>query len=189
MAPLMIGLAFISDTFVRVLLTEKWLPCVPYLLIFCIVYLFYPIHTANLNAIKAMGRSDTFLVLEIIKKVIGVVTMLITMNISVLAMAYGMLITSFLCQVINSFPNRKLLNYKYFEQLKDIIPYIILATVMGILIYPFNKLGLPNMIILLLQIVIGGLFYVLASKHLKFDSYQYVVSVIKGYIGRKEFKN
>ena len=66
MAPLMMGLAFTSNNVIEVLLTEKWLPCVPFLCIFCITYVFYPIHTANLNAIKAMGRSDLFLKLEII---------------------------------------------------------------------------------------------------------------------------
>lgn len=78
MAPLMIGLAFCAKPIVRLLLTEKWLQCVPYLQIFCITYMFWPIHTANLNAIKAMGRSDYFLKLEIAKKIIGMILLLIT---------------------------------------------------------------------------------------------------------------
>ena len=82
--------------------------------------MFWPIHTANLNAINAMGRSDLFLKLEIIKKVIGLTLLFITMRISVMAMAYSLLVSGLLSQIINSWPNRKLLDYGYLEQLKDI---------------------------------------------------------------------
>lgn len=79
MSPLMMGLAFCATPIVEIVLTEKWLPCVPFLQIFCITYMFFPIHTANLNAIKAMGRSDLFLKLEIAKKIIGTVLLVSTM--------------------------------------------------------------------------------------------------------------
>ena len=90
MSPLMVGMAITAPVFVRLLLTEKWLPCVPYVRIFCVTYLFYPIHTANLNAIKAMGRSDLFLKMEIQKKIIGIILLLSTMWFGVMAMAYSM---------------------------------------------------------------------------------------------------
>lgn len=80
MAPLMMGLLFCAEPIVKLLLTDKWLPCVPYLRIFCFTYLFWPIHTANLNAVKAMGRSDLFLRLEIIKKAIGLILLLLTIE-------------------------------------------------------------------------------------------------------------
>lgn len=67
-APLMMLMTFCAEPLVRLVLTEKWLPCVPFLRICCITYMFYPIHTANLNALKAMGRSDLFLKLEILKR-------------------------------------------------------------------------------------------------------------------------
>ena len=98
MAPLMVGLAFTSNNVVELLLTKKWLPIVPFLCIYCVSNMFYPIHTANLNAIKAMGRSDLVLKLEIIKKILGMLLLLITMNISVIAMAYSLLLSSFLSQ-------------------------------------------------------------------------------------------
>ena len=102
MMPAMIGLAVCAEPLVQLILTEKWLPCVLFLRIFCITYAFYPIHTANLNAIKAMGRSDLFLKLEIIKKTVGIIAILITMWISVQAMAYSFLVTTILNQIINS---------------------------------------------------------------------------------------
>ena len=110
MAPLMMGLAFTGVPLVRLLLTEKWLPIVPFQVIFCITYMFYPIHTANLNAIKALGRSDIFLKLEIIKKVVGLIALVVTVPISVMAMGYSLLFTSLASQIINSWPNKKLLN-------------------------------------------------------------------------------
>ena len=109
MMPLMVGLAVCAEPLVSLILTDKWLPCVPFLRVFCFTYAFYPIHTANLNAIKALGRSDLFLKLEILKKVIDMTAILITMWISVEAMAYSLLITSVLSQIINSWPNNKLL--------------------------------------------------------------------------------
>lgn len=81
MAPLMMGLAFCAEPIVRIVLTDKWLPCVPFLRLFCISYMFWPVHTANLNAIKAVGRSDWFLKLEIIKMVVGLVFLLSSMGV------------------------------------------------------------------------------------------------------------
>ena len=102
MMPMMMGLAVCAEPTVRLILTEKWLPCVPFLRVFCFTFAFWPVHTANLNAIKALGRSDLFLKLEIIKKTMGLTAVLITMNISVMAMAYSLLVTSVLSQIINS---------------------------------------------------------------------------------------
>ena len=110
MAPLLVGLAACGRAFISLLLTDKWLPSYPYMVIFCITFMFYPVNTANLNAIKAMGRSDLFLKLEIIKKVVGIISILITFKISVMAMALSLLVTSVLSQIINSWPNKKLMN-------------------------------------------------------------------------------
>lgn len=79
--------------------------------IFCNIYIFYPINSANLNAIKAMGRSDLFLKLEIIKKIVGLIAIAVTVPISVMAIGYSLLFTSVTSQIINSWPNKKLLNY------------------------------------------------------------------------------
>lgn len=185
MAPLMMGLAFTANNVVEILLTEKWLPVVPYLCIFCITYMFYPIHTANLNAIKAMGRSDLFLKLEIIKKVIGITLLLITMNISVMAMAYSLIISSFLSQIVNAWPNKKLLNYSYIEQLKDIFPSIILAIFMGCIVSVFNLFNIPIILKLTIQVITGGIIYLVGAKVLKFDVFNYLFDIVKGILKKK----
>ena len=179
MAPLMMGLAFCAEPIVRLVLTEKWLPCVPFLRIFCITYMFYPIHTANLNAIKAMGRSDLFMKLEIAKKLVGMVLLLSTMWFGVMAMAYSLLISSVLGQIINSWPNRKLLNYGYLEQLKDILPGIALAVFMGCCVNLVGLFNLPNFITLLIQIPLGASIYIATSALLHLESFEYLMDMIR----------
>ena len=89
MAPMMMGLAACSESLVKVVLTDKWILCVPFLRIFCITYMFIPIHSSNLNAINAMGRSDLFMKLEIIKKIFEFTVLVLVMNKGVLAIAYS----------------------------------------------------------------------------------------------------
>lgn len=179
MAPLMMGLAATANSLVFLVLTAKWLPCIFYLRIFCITYMFYPIHTANLNAIKALGRSDMFLKLEIIKKVVGLALLALTVGISVKAMAYSLLLSSVLCQMINAWPNRKLLNYGYWEQLKDILPNIVLAAVMGILVHCVEFLEWSAVPTLCVQVLLGAILYVAGSMITKNDSFQYLWEIVK----------
>lgn len=180
--PIMMGLASCSKALISVILTDKWLPAMPYLIIFCIVYAFYPIHTANLNAIKALGRSDTFLRLEIIKKISNLVIIVCTMWYGVFWLALGSIIGSILGQLINSWPNRELLNYKYKEQLLDILPYIIISVCMGIVVYSLNFINIANWEILILQIIVGVVFYISISYVLKIDSFFYCVNIVKNLI-------
>ena len=187
MAPLMMGLIAVSSNLVKLVLTEKWLESVPYLCIFCITYMFYPIHTANLNAIKALGRSDLFLKLEIIKKIVGLTVILITMNISVWAMCLSLIFTSILGQIVNSWPNRKILNYSYLEQLKDILPSIFIAIIMGAIVYFMNFIPISNIFILLtLQVLLGGIIYIGLSKLFKIDSFEYLLNIIYSKLKRKK---
>ena len=184
MAPLMMGLAFMATPVVKLILTDKWLPCVPFLAIFCITSMFYPIHTANLNAMKALGRSDLFLKLEIIKKITGVAILLITMWHGVMAMAYSLLFVSVLHQIINAWPNKKLLNYGYLSQLKDILPGILLAAFMGACIYPMQFLHLPLIIIIIMQVISGAIIYIGLSKLLKLEAFEYLWDMVKPAMSR-----
>lgn len=184
MAPMMMGLAFCSDNIVRLVLTEKWIECVPYLRIFCITYMFWPLHTANLNAINALGRSDWFLRLEIIKKIMGLSVLLLTMWHGVMVMAYSLLLTSVLSQIINSWPNKKLINYSYIEQLQDILPSILSSVFMGICVSLVNIFKLPLLIKLIIQIILGVLIYISISEILKLESYKYIKNIAKSLIKR-----
>lgn len=184
MAPLMMGLTFCAEPVVRLILTDKWLPCLPFLRIFCVTYMFWPVHTANLNAIKAMGRSDYFLKLEIIKKIMGMIILLSTMWFGVMAMAYSLLLSSVLSQIINSWPNRKLLGYGYLEQVRDFAPGILLAVGMGICVYFVGYLPFPTIVTLLIQVVSGAIIYIGVSAILKLEEFEYLIGMLKSFLKR-----
>lgn len=185
MMPMMAGLAACAEPLVRLLLTEKWLPCVPYMQIFCVCYAFYPLHTANLNAIKAMGRSDMFLYLELVKKAVGILALVITMYMGVFYMALSRIFTGVLSQLINAFPNKKLLDYPYLEQLKDMAPSILLSALMGAGVYLLTFLGLNDFATLALQLICGVALYVVLSLLFRIDSFSYILSVIKNILHRR----
>lgn len=185
MMPLMVGLAAVAEPFVRLVLTEKWLPCVLFLRIYCVSFAFYPIHTANLSAIKAMGRSDLFLTLEIAKKVVGLIALFATMFISVEAMAYSLLVTTLTGQIINAWPNKKLLNYSYLDQVKDMLPQILLSCAMGAAVYFVSFLKLNDIVTLLIQVPLGAAMYIVLSHAFRLDSYAYMLDILKSYLKKK----
>ncbi|MBO7474716.1 MAG: lipopolysaccharide biosynthesis protein [Ruminococcus sp.] len=185
MMPFMAGLAMCAESIVNLILGKEWLPCVFFLRVFCFTFAFYPIHTANLNAIKAMGRSDLFLKLEIIKKAVSTVAIVSTMFISVKAMALSFLVTSIISQVINAWPNKKLLGYSYIEQVKDMVPQICLSLIMGAVVYCVEFLGLHYIITLCIQIAVGIVVYVAGSKLMKIDSFEYILDTVKKLIGKR----
>lgn len=184
-APLMMAVAFCAEPVVRLFLTDKWLPCVPFLRICCVTYMFYPIHTANLNAIKAMGRSDLYLKLEIIKKIMGLTLLLITYRISVMAMCYSLLVSDLCSQLINTRPNKKLMGYNYLEQLRDILPSLLLSVFMGFCMWTVSLLHLPDLMTLVIQIPLGLAVYLAGSALLKLDTFEYLWNVVKPKIQKK----
>lgn len=182
--PLMAGLAACAEPLVRFLLTEKWLPCVPYMQLFCLNYAFWPVHTANLNAIKAVGRSDVFLKLEIIKKVLETGILLVTMRYGVMAITLGLLASGFASIVINAWPNRRLLDLPLSRQLLDVLPALLLSLGMAAAIWPVTLLGLPDAVRLLIMVPAGVLIYVGVSALLKLDSFTYVLEIAKRLLRR-----
>ncbi|TGY42351.1 lipopolysaccharide biosynthesis protein [Clostridium sartagoforme] len=183
--PIMVGLAVVAEPLVRIILTEKWIECVPFLQVFCLSYALWPIHTANLQAINALGRSDIFLRLEIVKKIIGVIILAISMFYGVYAIALGGLFSGIISTFINSYPNLKLLNYSYKEQIKDIIPSLLLSIVMGGIVYSILYLNMSPYITLFIQIFIGCIVYIGLSKIFKLECYEYLLKIIKSLVKKK----
>ena len=133
-----------------------------------------------------MGRSDLFLRLEIMKKIVGLAVLLSTMWFGVMAMAYSMLLTSVTSQIINSWPNKKLLNYGYLEQLKDILPGIALAVAMGAVVSLANLLPVGEWARLAVQVPAGIAFYVLGSALLRLESFGYMRGLARERIGGRK---
>lgn len=121
--PLMVGVAVCSWSCIRLLYGEKWTPAVPYMMLSCFTFALWPFHTINLKGIQALGRSDVFLVLEIIKKSLVLVVIISAFRLGVFTwMAISAFALGPLCVIINSWPNRKLLNYTIGMQIKDVLP-------------------------------------------------------------------
>lgn len=178
--PMLLGLFAVADTMVLALLGEKWMICVPYLRIMCIAYSFWPIHITNLQAINAVGRSDIFLKLEVIKKSIGIMGLVIGAMYSPVILVSIKAGIDFLCTFINAWPNKKLLGYSISSQWMDIMPSMALSAVMCIFVY-FLQFALPGgpWGKLVMQIVAGALFYGGAAWILKMESFMYLLGMIK----------
>lgn len=174
-SPLMIGLAVVAEPLVRVLLTDKWIACVPMLQLFCLLYLVQPIHTANMQAIKAIGRSDVFAKLEIIKKSIELISLLMVMRKGVFAIVVNMTVLNILFVLVNMLPNVRLLNYHLMEQMRDILPNLLMGVVMGVTVYLLKFLHLPEVYLLVLQIVSGAIIYISLSAVTKNDELSYIL--------------
>lgn len=183
--PMMAGLIAVAKPMVVVLLGEKWLPCVPFLQLMCVAYSFWPIHIANLQAINAMGRSDTFLKLEIIKKAVGVVGLIIGIRFNVYVLVILKAVIDFICTFINAWPNKKLLDYSIIEQWKDILPSMGISIIMGICAYLVQFVIHNALICLVVQIVVGAGVYIGLAKLFKMESFTYLMDIVKSKLGKK----
>lgn len=179
--PMMAGLAAVAEPLVTLLLTEKWLPCVPYMQVYCITFAFYPVHSCNLQAINAMGRSDLFLKLEIIKKSYGIIALIIAVLCfdSPLAIAMTGLITTWISWFVNSRPNQKLLGYSMKEQMVDLVPSMVMSVLMAGCVLLIGMLQVPAIIRICLQVIGGILIYVAFSAILRVKPYYMLLSILK----------
>lgn len=185
--PVMMGLAAVSTSLVSLLLTDKWLPCVPYMMIYCVTLSFHPVHSCNLQAINAVGRSDIYLKLEIIKKIIGVITLMAAVAFfnSPIAIAMTGIFTTIISCFINAYPNKKLIHYSYFDQMKDLLPSFVLSLAMFVVVFAFKLLQLPAIIELIVQCVAGVAFYVGISMVLKLEPLNLVLGFLKNVLHKK----
>ncbi len=177
--PLLAGLAAVAEPLTVILLTEKWLPSVPYMQIICFTFMMMPIEIDNLQAIKAMGRSDIALKLEIIKKIIGVALLVASIPFGVMTIAISLLVGAVINAIVDAVPNKKLLGYGVGKQIVDILPSLLMSAVMFACVYPLKMLPLGNIPVLAIQIVTGIVVYVLLSLLTKNESMRYILAIIK----------
>lgn len=179
LSPMLFGLAAVAEPLIELVLTEKWLPCVPFLQILCMNCALIPLQTANLQAINAVGRSDITLKLNIIKKSVGIMLVLMFAPISVEAMAWAGVGSAAFALCVNSSPNRKLINYGIREQLCDVIPNWLLSVAMMLLVRLVSVLNLPLVPELILMILTGILSYVAMSVLFRVESFSYIWNLLK----------
>lgn len=185
--PAMFGMVAIAQPLVTIVLTDRWIPCVPIFQMLCFSYLLWPIHTINLQAISALGRSDIYLKLEILKKVVGIIILIITIPFGINIMVLGKIVMSLISTFINAYPNKKLLKYSYTEQLKDLSGYLLISIIMFLVIYPIQFLKINVWAVMLIQVSIGSIIYLAISYFLKTEAILYIMDLIK--IKIKEKRN
>ena len=177
--PLMIGLSSVAQPFVNIILGPQWGFCGQLLQIICFSMMWYPIHSINLNFLQVKGRSDLFLRLEIIKKILGVSVLCITAPFGLVVMCYGQIFNSIVALAINTYYTGKLINVGFLRQMRDLLPTMALCLTMFALILSVNSFLPGNMAKLCVGIVLGVAFYSLASYAFKFLELKELLSLVR----------
>ena len=177
MAPLLIGLILCSKEFVIAVLTDKWLPAVPFMQLLSVYYLIEPIMAFNKQIVIAAGKSALYLKMEIAKKTVGISLLLISVFCfdSVYAIALATVITQIIGLIIQSAPLKRIINYPLAEQIKDVAPSYILAVSMAAPIFAVKMLDISYLLKLIIEVIAGALFYLAGSMILKLKPYKYCV--------------
>ncbi len=176
---LMLGMATIAKPIILTLIGEKWEPCVIYLQMLCFVGMFYPLHALNLNMLNVKGRSDLFLRLEIIKKVLAVPVIVIAIFWGIKAMILGMIFLSLIAYYLNSYWSGRLIGYSFLEQIKDVLPSFMIAAVMSAVVFIEGMLfTLTPLPMLIVQLTTGAVLTFGLCECLRFKDYLYIKEII-----------
>lgn len=175
----MVTMAAIAKPLILTLIGENWMPSAAYLQLLTFVGILYPLHAINLNMLNVQGRSDLFLRLEIIKKILAIPVIIIGVLLGIKMMIIGMIIISVIAYFLNSYYSGQLIGYSSLQQIKDIFPSFILALFIGLMIYLIGLfLILPNYLILIIQLVSGGVLFFTLVELFKMKDYEYVKKIV-----------
>ena len=186
--PVMFGFAAIAEPAITVILGEKWLPAVPFLQILCAASAMRPIHSANLQAINALGRSDIYLRLAIIKNIMGLAVLFASVPFGIYAIAIGQIVYAILSALINAWPNKNLFGYSAKEQLVDILPALSLSILMGVLVYLISLAKIPALLMMVIQIAAGATIYLLLARLFRLESMSYIGNTVKEIFSKRKKK-
>ena len=177
--PLMVGLSALSEPLIISVLTEKWRAAIILLQVICFGMMWYPIHAINLNLLQVKGRSDLFLKLEIIKKIIGVTILCITVPIGLVAMCIGGIFSSIFCLAVNTYYTGKLINVGFWLQMRDLLPTLLLSLFMGVVVFLSVMFISSNIVKLVVGVAVGVIFYILVARLFKMEELSDLLSLVK----------
>ena len=175
---LSLGLAACAESFILVLIGEKWMPCVPYLQILSFGIMLYPLHALNINVLQVVGRSDLTLYLRIIKTALATIPLLLGIFFNIYYMLWGSVFMGFISFIINAYFPGKLISYTIKEQLLDILPSFLVAVIMAVVVYSISFLQLSIYVTLLLQLVLGAVVAIILCELTKLYEYQELKQLI-----------
>jgi O-antigen/teichoic acid export membrane protein len=180
-APLMFGAAAIAEPLFLLVLGKQWIAAVPFFQILCLGSMFLPIHSFNLNVLQVYGRSDLFLKLEIVKKSVIVITIIIAFQFGIYALVWSSVFTGFIALLINTHYSSIVIHYTTKKQLRDMLPIFILSAIMFIVMYLtfYFLLSFPLSVQIILPGIIGAVFYFTISSVFKIPSFLYLQTLIK----------
>ena len=177
---LMLGLAAIAKPMILVLIGDKWLPAVPFLQILCFNMMLYPLHSINLNMLQVQGRSDLFLKLEIVKKIVGVIPLCLGIFVNIYYMLIGSVFVGFFSYYLNARYSGPFLNYSIKEQVKDIMPGFSIALLVALPVYAISYLPLNPFILLPMQLLVGLLIVLILCEKAGLEEYKEIKSIVLG---------
>ena len=176
---LMIGMAAVAEPMVITLIGEPWRPCIVYLQLLCFVGMMYPLHALNLNMLTVQGRSDLFLKLEIIKKIMAIPVIIIGVMFGIKAMILGMIVNTQIAYFLNSYWSGKFIDYGVLEQIRDIFPSFVLAVTMALIVGAIGwLLPLGYSVKLMVQIVSGAILVFVIAEITKIDTYLFMKDIL-----------
>lgn len=182
----MISLGAVSEPLIYTLIGSKWHEAATYLPLICISMSLYPLHAINLNILQVLGRSDIFLYLEILKKIVGIVPIVIGIFCGIYYMLLASILTGVISLYLNTWYTGKTLNYSFWKQLRDITPSYFTALVIALAVYFLKYLSLPYYIVLMLQIIVGIVACITISEIFKFDEYKELKTIVIKVVNRKK---
>ncbi len=177
--PLMIGLAATADPLIRIVLTDRWEGAIYLLQILCFALMWYPVHAINLNLLQVKGRSDYFLKLEIIKKILGISILCITIPLGLVAMCYGSICSSILSLAINTYYTKKLIGYGFVQQMREMTHILLHALMMGVLVWGVVQLMPTLWLKLIVGIITGITYYLSGAWIMRFLEMKEVIAIVK----------
>lgn len=190
-APLMTILALLAEPIICLLFGEKWAPATPFMQLMCMYYAFWPVHTSNLQALNAIGRSDVFLRLEVIKKGIGVailcITLIVTQNLYIVVA--GKVLGSLLSILVNARPAKMHLGYSFAEQVKDIAPAYLISVVAGLISKAAIFLLGQNLLSYVAQAGVFLCVFLLLSAAIKSEALGYIRTILKEQMVRRKVQS
>ena len=180
----MLGLAAVSKAMIITLIGDQWLPAIPFLQIICLQMMLYPLHAINLNMLQVQGRSDLFLRLEIIKKSISVLPLLLGIFVDIYWMLGGSVITGFISYYLNAYYSGRFLNYSIKEQIKDILPSFLVALTMALAVYALSFIDIAPLLLLILQLAVGLIMTVALCEITKLEAYIELKNILLSYTSK-----
>ena len=179
-AVLLISLGAVAEPFIYCLIGPQWHEAATYLPLICLSLSLYPLHAINLNMLQVMGRSDIILYLEIVKKVLAIVPLLLGIFVNIYWMLIGSILFGVVCIFLNTYYSGKKLGYTSWMQIKDIVPSYFVALIIALSVYFLKNLPFSYYVILPIQIVVGVFVGYLVCRILKLEEYKELIQIGKG---------